>query len=89
MQDFVYLPNGTNVLAESTVGWKARFLDVQPPAVELVASLESASGPTPDAMATTLAIPMDAQVAVRLYEELGDLIRDMGWQHYIEGERPI
>ena len=93
MQDFVYLPQGSHVLAESTVGWKAKFLDAQPPAVELVASIESGprqtSAPTLGQTATTLAIPMDAQVAIRLYEELGDLIRDMGWQQYVEGERPI
>lgn len=93
MQDFVNLPHRAHVLDEAIVGWTAKLLDTQPPAVELVASLEpgpyEASASNSSQTTATLAIPMDARVAVRLYEELGDLIRDMGWQQYVEGERPI
>lgn len=80
------------VLADPADGWKVELLDSNPPGVRLIASI--AAGPKPPIFPgpsgeTTVAIPMDVRVAIGLYEQLGDLIRTMGWQQHISGGRPI
>jgi hypothetical protein len=80
------------LLADPAVGWRVEFSDTIPPSVVLTASIQAGpktpifSGPSGE---TSVAIPMDARVAIGLYEQLGDLIRSMGWQQHISGERPI
>jgi hypothetical protein len=89
----INLPQGDHVLPEPVVHWKAEPLDSIPPSVKLIASVESGprqtTAPTQGETATSVAIHMDARVAIALYERLGDLIRSMGWQRNIGGGRPI
>jgi hypothetical protein len=55
-----------------------------PPLVELIASIESDPKlrglPSRGSTATTLAIRMDAQVAMELYRRIALLAHSMGWQ---------
>jgi hypothetical protein len=77
------LPQAAHELAESVVAWQAELVDSLPPSVKLTASIQSdpaipispIQGPT----ATSVAIRMDARVAIDLYEKLGELGRSMGW----------
>jgi hypothetical protein len=80
------------LLADPAVAWRVEFSDTNPPSVVLTASIQA--GPQPPIFPgppgeTTVAIQMDARVAIGLYERLGDLIRSMGWQQHISGGRPI
>jgi len=87
------LPMGDHDLTESVVTWKAEVVDAKPPALRLIASLQSSPRQTTaqsrGVTATSLALSMDPMAALTLYEELGDRIRDMGWQQYVSGGRPI
>jgi hypothetical protein len=80
------------LLADPVIRWAVQFSDTQPPSVVLTASVQA--GPNPPILGTihgetSVAVQMDAQVAIELYERLGDLIRSMGWQRQVGGERPI
>ena len=85
------LPQDAHELADYAVDWKADPIDSNPPQVKLTASLRpdlpGLNVPIPGITATTLAIQMDARVAIALYERLGDLGRSMGWLPQKEGER--
>jgi hypothetical protein len=87
------LPQADHSLESQIVHWSAKYLDAHPPQVRLVASIESGlrqtTAPSVGQTATSLAMAMDARVAIRLYEELGDLIREMRWQQYVTGGRPV
>jgi hypothetical protein len=81
----VLLPTGDHELTDVAVDWGATFVpNAHPPAVKLTASI--AGGPNPPISrvqgitATTLAIQMDARVAIQLYQRLQNLARSMGWQ---------
>ena len=80
------------LLADPAKAWKVEFSDTNPPSVVLTASIQVGQGipifPPPYGE-TTVAIQMDARVAIGLYEQLGDLIRSMGWQQHVSGKRPI
>jgi hypothetical protein len=70
------------LLADPATRWEAQFADTNPPSVVLTASI--GAGPTPPIFpgpvgATSVAIQMDARVAMELYETLGELGRSMGW----------
>lgn len=80
------------LLADPATSWAVQFSDTNPPSVVLTASIEA--GPKPPIFPsphgeTSVAVQMDARVAIRLYEQLGDLIRSMGWQQHVAGKRPI
>lgn len=80
------------LLNDPVTRWTVEFSDTQPPSVVMTASV--GVGPKPPMFPppygeTSVAVQMDAEVAMRLYEQLGDLIRSMGWQQYVEGGRPI
>jgi hypothetical protein len=79
----VDLPQGDHALAAPVVHWNAEFVDAIPPAVKLIASIESGrrqtTAPNQGQTATSLAIQMDARVASDLYLRLADLGRRMGW----------
>ena len=80
------------LLADPAIGWNVQFSDTNPPSVVLTASIQAGPKPPifpPPYGETTVAIQMDARVAIGLYEQLGDLIRSMGWQQHIAGGRPI
>ena len=80
------------LLSDPVTRWVVQFADTNPPSVVLTASVQAGpkipifSGP---AGATSVGLQMDALVAIELYEQLGDLIRSMGWQQNIAGGRPI
>jgi len=69
--------------------WRAEFADTKPPSVVLTASVQA--GPNPPIfpnqghMATTLAVQMDAQVAMLLHRKLDELGRKMGWLPQTKG----
>lgn len=70
------------LLADPVIGWDAQFSDTNSPSVVLTASIQA--GPKPPLFplphgGTSVAIQMDAQVAMQLYEKLGALGRSMGW----------
>jgi hypothetical protein len=71
------------LVSDPVESWHADFSDTNPPSVVLTASV--LAGPQPPispnqgGMATTLAVQMDAQVAMQLYKRLGELGRSMGW----------
>jgi hypothetical protein len=71
------------LLSDPVIRWEALFSDTNPPSVVLTASVRSGPQPpifpVPDYGATTLAVQMDARVAIELYEKLGALGRSMGW----------
>lgn len=78
------------LFSDPATHWTVEFSDTLPPSVVLTASIQA--GPKPPIFPgpsgeTSVAIQMDAQVAIQLYEQLGDLIRSMGWQRYLEGGR--
>lgn len=78
------LPQGDHDLAEAVVGWLAHHSDAHPPAVELIASIEAGlrqtSTPSRGQTATSLALRMDARVALDLYRRIGLVAAQMGWQ---------
>ena len=87
-------PAGDHELSVPVEHWGAEYVQgSHPPLVELIASIQTdpmvrgrlSRGST----ATTLAVQMDARVAMGLYEKIGDLIRSMGWQQHMTGGRPI
>jgi hypothetical protein len=84
MATSLVLPQGDHDLTEPAVGWLARFVDAQPPAVELIAEIQSPPRQTSfqnrGQTATSLAIQMDARVAIDLYRRIAALARSMGWQ---------
>ena len=71
------------LISDLVVEWRPEFVDTNPPTVVLTASVQAGPKtpifPTQGHMATTLAVQMDAGVAVQLYQKLGHLIRSMGW----------
>jgi hypothetical protein len=80
----VSLASGQHLLNDPVVHWEVHFSDTpQFPSVVLTASVQV--GPTPPIFptqghtATTLAVQMNAVVAMELYEKLGELGRSMGW----------
>ena len=77
------LTQGDHDLGDPVVSWLIHHVDANPPAVELIASIQSGprqtSAPTRGETATTLAIRMDARVAIDLHRRLGELGRRMGW----------
>jgi hypothetical protein len=84
MPNLVTLASGDHDLADPVVQWYAHYVDgSHPPMVELLASLKVdpmlrgrlSRGTT----ATTLAIQMDAQVAIDLFARLRALAHSMGW----------
>ena len=80
------------LLADPAVRWNVQFSDTNPPSVVLTALIEAGPKPPifpPPYGETSVAVQMDARVAIGLYEQLGDLIRSMGWQLHISGGRPI
>jgi hypothetical protein len=84
MLSTVNLPLGDHTLSHPVAAWNATFVPLaHPPAVKLTASIEGGPNPPPfpgqGTAATTLAIQMDARVAIALYETLGNLGRSMGW----------
>jgi hypothetical protein len=89
----VHLPQADHDLFEPVVHWQVAYRDAHPPEVQLVASIQSGPRQTTaqyrGVTATSLAMVMDARVVLQLYEELGDKIREMGWQQHITGGRPI
>jgi hypothetical protein len=82
----VTLAVGQNMLLEPAIHWEVQFSDAQPPSIVLTASITPPISPTQAHRATTVALQMDAQVAMQLYEKLGDLGRSMGWLPQKEGE---
>jgi hypothetical protein len=81
----ISLPISDHQLDQPVTGWAAHYArGSHPPMVELIASVQSAQPkpgwPSRGSTATTLAIQMDAQVAIDLYQRLGNLARSMGWQ---------
>jgi hypothetical protein len=80
----VALSPGDNEITGFAIDWRADFIDAIPPQAELIASIQS--DPTPRIYpnqvrtATTLAIRMDAQVAIELYRRIALLAARMGWQ---------
>jgi hypothetical protein len=89
----VALPASDHQLGRPVVDWTAGYVwGSHPPLVELIASIQSdppkPGWPSRGSTATTLAIQMDARVAIDLYERLGALIRSMGWPPQIEAETP-
>jgi hypothetical protein len=75
---------GSHFLVSDPVGeWRVEFSDTLPPSVVLTASMltppSPPASPSPAPWATTLAVQMDSLVAMKLYEQLGELGRSMGW----------
>jgi hypothetical protein len=77
------LPKGDYDLDVPVVGWLVHASDEVPAAAKLIAEVQSL--PRDDSAlnrgrtATSLAIRMDAWVAIDLYLRLGHLIQRMGW----------
>ena len=71
------------LVADPVTEWIPEFLDSRIPSVMLTAAVQVGPNPpifpAPGGRATTLAVQMDARVAIELYEKLGHLIRSMGW----------
>jgi hypothetical protein len=70
------------LLADPVIDWDAQFSDTNPPSVVLTALIQA--GPQPPLFPaphgeTSVAVQMNAQVAMQLYEKLGELGRSMGW----------
>jgi hypothetical protein len=70
-------------LSDPAVGWLAHVVKTNPAQVELIASirvpLQIPSRPSRGSTATSVAIQMDAQVAIGLYQQIGVLAVQMGW----------
>jgi hypothetical protein len=84
MRRMVDLPIGDHELSLAVQDWKPDYVHgSHPPKIELIASIQSdpmVSGHlSRGTTATTLAIQMDAQTALRLYEKLGMMGRSRGW----------
>jgi hypothetical protein len=80
------------LFADPAVRWDVQFSDTNPPSVVLTASMQVGPSPPifpPPHGETSVAVQMDARVALQLYEQLGDLIRSMGWQKHVTGGRAI
>lgn len=77
------LPQGDHNVSERITGWRAHHVDAMPVTVELIASLESGprqtTAPTRGETATSVALQMDATVAVDLFRRIGELAARMGW----------
>jgi hypothetical protein len=71
------------LFADPAVHWEAQFSDTKPPSVVLTASMQVGPSPpifpTQGHAATTVAIQMDAKVAIELFATLRELARSMGW----------
>jgi hypothetical protein len=77
----VTYPVGSHILIENKpITWAVDYVG---PQVKLTASVRSGPtgsiSPISGQMATSVAIQMDVQVAIELYEKLGELGRSMGW----------
>ena len=70
------------LLSDPVTRWEIQPSDTNPPSVVMTASISSPNPPIfpPPAGTTSVALQMDAQVAIGLYENLGDLIRFMRWE---------
>ena len=70
------------LITDPVVRWDVEFSDTSPPSVVMTALLQVVIGrpifPPPSGNAS-VAVQMDAQVAIDLYEQLGQLGRSMGW----------
>jgi len=80
------------LLSDPVIRWDAQCMDTKPPSVVLTASVQTGPKPPlfpPPHGEASVAVQMDAQVAIELYEQLGDLIRSMGWQQHVRGKRPV
>jgi hypothetical protein len=91
MPNLVTLPTSDHQLGSPVEEWVASYLwGTDPPLVELIASIKSdppkLGWPSRGSTGTTLAIQMDARVAIQLYDKLGELGRSMGWLPQKEGE---
>ena len=79
------------LVKDPVVHWEAAFSDTKSPGVVLTASIQVGATPpifpTQGHSATTLAVQMDGQVAMQLYDQLGELGRSMGWLPQKAGER--
>ena len=78
------LAAGDHEASMSAVDWSPSYVyGTHPALVELIASFESEPraqfAPSRGSTATTLALRMDARVAIELYGTLGELGRSMGW----------
>jgi hypothetical protein len=85
---------GDHQLGHAVEWWTASYVwGSHPPLIELIASIESdpmlRARPTRGSTAATLAIRMDALVAIDLYEKLGELGRSMGWLPQKEGDPQV
>jgi hypothetical protein len=78
------LTEGDHDLSEPAVAWLPHAIDSHPPQVELIASIQSSprrtSVPNRGETATSVAIRMDARVAIDLHARLTRLARRMGWK---------
>lgn len=83
MKKQITLEMGDHELALPVNGWIARYVDSFPPSVQLIASIQAPprqmTGQSREEKATTLAIPMDARVALDLYRRIGLVAEQMGW----------
>jgi hypothetical protein len=77
------LPHGDHELMTQATSWLTRYRDAHPPQVTLIASIESGprqmTGLSQGQTATSVAIHMDALVAIDLYRRIGLLAEQMGW----------
>jgi hypothetical protein len=72
------------LLTDPVSRWKIQFSDTHPPSVVLTATIQAGPKPPifpPPQGESSVAVQMDARIAIELYEQLGDLIRSMDWQH--------
>lgn len=73
----VELAVGEHLILQPVLRWETKASEDR---VALTASIRSGSGPEVSPVgATTVALQMDAQVASKLYRQLGELGRSMGW----------
>jgi hypothetical protein len=79
----VNLTLGDHDITRPAVGWTVNIVDANVLTVELIASLQShptaPAVPSRGQTATSVAIRTDLQAAMSLYEQLGELGRNMGW----------
>jgi len=84
MRYSVALPTGDNEISEYAVDWRVRFVDATPdPQVDLIASIDANPAPqihpTQAQATTSLAIRMDARVALDLYRRIALVAKHEGW----------
>lgn len=83
MRHTIVLPPGELEIPGFSIEWRIRGVDSHPPQVELIASIATEPTPPPvplqEQTATTVAIRMDARVAIHLYRRIGLIARSMGW----------